>query len=296
MSSPEPSILMIHVWFGPWPDWMRFFLASCAANPSVDWAIWSDQTAPADCPPNVRVFTTGFAAYLALVRERLGVTPLWSEAYKLCDLKPALGWIHRDVAAPYDVWGFGDIDVIYGDIRAIYDPATLDHDIVSSHDDIVAGHFSLIRNTDRMTRAFMRVPGWRDMLARDAHVSFDEQVFSRLFILRKGWRNLTRFVTPYLGGGLFVERCSTDLPPRLWIDGTRDYPRRWMWREGKLHAQGAGPREFLYLHFSQWQSDRWTRGARAPWKTLERLDQCPPGPLRAFDVSARGFTPPLPPT
>ena len=291
MSAPAPSILMILTWFGPWPAWMRFFLASCAGNPSIDWAIYTDQPAPADLPVNVRVATMSFEAYRALVAERLGVKPRWSDTYKLCDLKPALGWIHRDVSAPYDRWGFGDLDVIYGDIRAIYDAATLDHDIVSSHDDIVAGHLSILRNTPRMTRAFERIPRWRDMLERDEHVSFDEQVFSRLFLLRKGVRNLRRFVTPYLGGGLFVERHSTDLPPRLWVDGTRSYPTRWIWRRGKLTANGVADREFLYLHFSHWQSDRWTPDGRAAWKTLDRLDHCPPGPLDAFTIGPEGVYP-----
>lgn len=291
MPASPPSILMILTWFGAWPGWLRFFLESCRRNPTIDWAIWTDQSAPHDLPPNVRVSTMSFDAYRDLVARRLGLTPRWRDPYKLCDLKPALGWIHRDVSAPYDYWGFGDLDVIYGDIRAIYDPRTLDHDVISSHEDIVAGHFSLLRNSERMTRAFERIPRWRDMLARDSHVSFDEQVFSRLFILHKGLRNLTRFVTPYLGGGLFVERHSTDLPPRLWIDGTRNYPRRWFWRDGKLTAEGAGAREFLYLHFSHWQSDRWTPDGRAAWKALEKLDRCPPGRLDAFSISAEGFLP-----
>lgn len=291
MPALAPSLIFLLTWFGPWPGWMRFFLASCAANPTVDWAIWSDQPAPPDLPANVRVFTQDFAAYRALVAQRLAVAPRWSDAYKLCDLKPALGWIHRDVSDAYDHWAFGDLDVIYGDIRAIYDAATLDHDLVSTHDDVVSGHFSVLRNTPAMTRAFERIPKWRDLLAKDEHVSFDEQIFTRLFLLRHGLRNLKRFTTPYLGGGLFVERHSTDLAPRKWIDGSRDYPQRWLWRGGKLTAQGAGEREFLYLHFSSWQSDRWTRGDRAPWKTIARLDNCPPGPLHAFSIGPDGFHP-----
>lgn len=291
MPPKPPSVVILLAWFGPWPNWMRFFLASCARNPTIDWAIWSDQPPPPGAPANVRVFTQSFADYIALVAERLCISPKWTEAYKLCDLKPALGWIHRDVSASYERWGFGDLDVIYGDIRAIYDSATLDHDIVSSHDDIVSGHLSILRNTPRIVCAFERIPRWRDMLERDQHVSFDEQVFSRLFVLRKDIRNLRRFVTPYLGGGLFVERYSTDLSPRRWIDGTRNYPRRWFWRSGKLTAEGAGDREFLYLHFSHWQSDRWMQGGRAAWKELSRLDHCPPGELESFEVSALGFRP-----
>jgi hypothetical protein len=142
-----------------------------------------------------------------------------------------------------------------------------------------------------MVGAFQRIPGWRELLSDDRHRSFDEQIFSRLFLPLKGKQKLRRLTTPFLGGGLFIERFSTAIAPRKWIDGTDRWPQRWEWRAGKLRADGAGERDFLYLHFSNWQSDRWTKGGRAPWKDLARLDQCPPGPLEAFSISPAGFQP-----
>lgn len=286
----QPSILMILTWFGPWPGWMRLFLESCRWNPTVDWLIAGDAPAPADAPPNVRFLTMSFEAWREMAAKRLGVTLAWREPYKLCDLKPAYAVIHADVVAPYDYWGFGDLDVIYGDIRRHYDAETLSHDLVTTHDDVVAGHFTLLRNEERMVRAYERIPGWRGMLADPAHVSFDEQVFSRLFLPLKGKQKLRRLFTPFLGGGLFVERFSTALPPRLWIDGTPDWPARWIWREGRLTPEGAPDRDFLYLHVSHWQSARWTRGQPAAWAGIEPLDQLPPGRPTAFAISAKGFT------
>lgn len=292
MNQPaEPTILIMLTWFGAWPGWIRPFLESCRWNPSVDWLIVTDQTAPPDMPPNVRIRPSSFPDYRSLISSRLGVAIEWTEAYKLCDLKPALAHVHAGEVAGYDMWGFGDLDVIYGDIRRIYTADVLARDLVTTHEDVVAGHLTLLRNAPRMTQAFMRIPGWRGLLANPRHESFDEQVFSRLFLPLKGRQKLRRVITPYLGGGLFVERFSTAIPPRRWIDGTENWPARWFWREGRLTAEGAGERDFLYLHLSHWQSDRWTRGARAPWKLLDRIDRLPPGRPAAFQIGADGIEP-----
>jgi hypothetical protein len=117
----QPSILMILTWFGPWPGWMRLFLESCRWNASVDWLLAGDAPPPDDAPPNVRFLTLSFADWREMAARRLGVPLAWREPYKLCDLKPAYAVIHADIVAPYDHWGFGDLDVIYGDIRRHYD-------------------------------------------------------------------------------------------------------------------------------------------------------------------------------
>lgn len=286
-----PSIHLLAPWFGPWPAWMRFFLASCGANPDIRWTLIGDAPALAAAPANVSFLTIALDDYRRLLADRLKIAPRWREAYKVCDVRPSYGLVHADLIGDADFWGYGDLDVVYGDIRSIYTPDVLAHDLVTTHDDVVAGHFSLFRNTPKMNEAFTRIRGWRDMLADDRHRSFDEQIFSRLFLPLKGRQKVRRLITPYLGGGLFQERFSTAIPPRLWIDGTPDWPRRWFWRRGKLTAALGPGREFLYLHFSHWQSDRWTQEARAPWKTLDRLDNCPPGPLDAFSIGPDGFHP-----
>jgi hypothetical protein len=294
MTSHKKSILMIVPYFGKWPTYIRFFIESCRWNPSVDWLIITDCGDLGDVPPNVRLMQINLLEYRDLVSERLSIRCQWDSAYKICDIRPAMGLIHSDVIASYDYWGYGDIDVVYGDIRSIYTSDVLTHDIISSHPDRCAGHFVLIRNVESMNRAFKRVRGWRDLLARKAHVSFDERHWSDLFVThqRITWRERlkSRLRSPLLKvKGYFVEQFSTNLPPLPWIDGTRNYPCAWIWRDGVLTASNGGARTFLYAHFTNWQSGRWLRDGEAAWKDLKTLDHCPPGRPSCFKITAHGF-------
>jgi len=240
----------------------------------------------------VRIVSIGLSEYRRLVACQLGIEPRWTDPYKLCDLKPALGYVHQLEIANYDYWGFGDLDVIYGDIRRFCTAEVLTHDLVSTHEHIVAGHFSLLRNSPRMTTAFMRIPGWRRMLSMAEYKGFDEQVFSMLFLPIRGRRAWRRLIMPYLGGGYFEEQYSTNISSFLkWVDGGEAFPRRWFWDRGHLTTDRSEDREFLYLHFSNWQSNRWTDQTVAPWKTLDRLVQLPEGRPTGFTISAEGFTP-----
>lgn len=290
------SIRLLIPWFGRWPDWMRFYLASCAANPTIDWLLITDCGPRDDLPPNVALCHTTLADYRRRIETHLGMSCQWRDAYKLCDFKPVLGYLHAADIAGYDYWGYGDIDVIYGDLRAHLDEAVLRHDIISSHATICAGHLLLMRNTPEFTEAFKRVRGWRSLLAAERHYGFDERHWSNLFIRPVGHpfhrRLKMAWESPFIGcDGSFVERYSTQLPGLEWIDGSDVFPSVWTWDEGRLTTDRSGDRDFLYCHFSHWQSSRWLGTGKAAWAALDRLDQCPPGPLRRFTISREGFRP-----
>lgn len=290
-----PSIGMLLTWFGCWPAWMRFFLASCRENPSVQWFIISDCDEPQDLPCNVAIVRRSFEEYRADIQARLGIACHWDKPYKLCDMKPAMAYLHPDLVEGFDFWGFGDLDVIYGDIRAIYTVDVLRNDLISSHETITAGHLTLVRNADRLNASFKRIRGWKALLGRSEHRGFDEFQWSHQFSPLRGGafdRLKQRIRSPSLSAKtLFVEQHSTALHPLPWIDGSRNYPDVWFWRDGKLTAEGAGDREFLYLHFSNWQSDRWNEGGVAAWNRIATIDHCPPGRLGSFRIGPDGFWP-----
>lgn len=262
------SIAILIPWFGPWPEWIDFFVESCRANRTIDWILFSDSEPPANRAPNVRHVRTRFADYCALLSDRLGVK-LPSEApYKLCDIRPALAHIHSDLVRGYDFVGFGDLDVIYGDIRAFYDDETLDgYDLLSSHADRVSGHLCIMRNREDVVTAFQRVKGWRKAFANPKYQNFDERAFFKLFRGSKS-RLLGRLGRrPFRT--LFREAYSTPAPTDR---------MRWYWREGRLTNEYYPHHPFLYLHFMSWHSNRWYSSQEhvapatpAPWSRLERI-------------------------
>ena len=262
------SIAILIPYFGQWPAWIDFFVESCRANRSIDWILFSDCEPPENRAPNVRHVRISFDDYKAVVGEALGITLRADTPYKLCDIRPALAYVHAQLVRDYDFVGFGDLDVIYGDIRAFYDRDLLDrYDILSSHPDRVSGHFCLMRNRDDVVSAFKRSRGWKNAMQRPEHVTFDEWTFYNL--LRGTTAN---FFMPWRGEPLrclFREAYSTP---------AATHAMRWYWMNGRLTNEYYPHHPFMYLHFMSWHSNRWLGsqdhvepGAAAPWSRLDKI-------------------------
>ncbi len=237
---------------------MPFFLQSCRYNESINWLFFSDCGIPDHCPENVRIKAIDFKSYCKLVSDRLGITFLPEKAYKLCDIKPALGFIHQDEVEGYDFWAFGDIDVIYGDLRAYFTDERLSkYDLLATHERRISGHLCIMRNNKRMREAFMSAPLWRERISDPAHNAFDEGGFSRLFARHK---NLPLFARKFLSRfnrwsrhAEFCEAYSTSFCKIPWIDGSYAFPETWYWKEGHLSHESSFTKEFPYLHFAIWK-------------------------------------------
>ncbi|ANQ86737.1 DUF6625 family protein [Azoarcus olearius] len=263
-----PSLCFVIPYFGQWPFWMPFFLASCRANPSVDWLLFSDCGELPDCPPNVRVIATSYADYCNRVSARLGIDFHPANPYKLCDLKPALGYIHEAELAGYDFWGFGDIDLVWGDLRAYFTAERLaGKDLYATHARRVSGHCCLLRNTADMRELFRRMPNWQQRLVDNVHHALDEGAFSRIFIRRKNWpQPLAEFAgrfNRWRRRAEFIEAFSTPDAKVPWVDGGFEFPSRWSWDHGRLTNDRDGERRFPYFHFVVWKKHAW-RGLVPP--------------------------------
>lgn len=285
----SPRICLVVPYFGRWPFWMPFFLQSCRYNPSIDWLFFSDCETPANCPPNVRIEHLSFSDYCAQVSERLGIDFAPASPYKLCDLKPALGYVHADRLEGYDFWGFSDIDLVYGNLRQYFTDERLSrYDLYSTHARRVSGHFCLLRNTRQMREVFMKVPDWQRLLADKAHLSFDEKDFTRLFIRCKNWpeslRRLVDLCNPLRRRSEFVEAFTTPNTRLRWIDGSLRFPRQWIWDRGSLRNDLDGDREVPYFHFIKWKSDPWGGLPKETWVGLNALASQP-----CWSISEGGF-------
>ncbi|XKG69449.1 hypothetical protein LG309_02085 [Stutzerimonas chloritidismutans] len=255
-----PSIIIIIPYFGKWPFWMPFFIESCRANPNINWLLIGDCAVLEDLPNNVEQRFFAFVDYCAFVSECLGINFNPSNPYKLCDLKPALGFIHAADVAGYDFWGFSDLDLIYGDLRSYFSDARLrKYKVLSTHERRISGHFCLLRNEPELNSLFWKIPDFVRRAEDPKNHALDEGGFSRIFLWRKNFpKPLFDFVglfNRWRRVAEFKEAFSTPNGIRPWTDGTQDYPAFWVWRNGRLQNAKDGDRQFPYLHFLVWKKD-----------------------------------------
>lgn len=263
MSRPAPRLIFVIPYFGSWPFWMPFFLESCRRNSDIDWLLFSDCGTPESLPPNVKVEPISFKGYCQLVSKQLGIQFDPPAAYKLCDIKPALGYIHAKHLDGYDFWAFGDLDVVYGDLRSYFTADRLSrYDLFSTHARRVSGHLCVIRNNPSSRELFMKVPNWQRRFSDHTHYAFDEQAFSRVFIKHKNFPKplykLAGKFNPLRRRSKFSELFSTPGGAVKWHDGTKNFPLNWYWRDGHLTNDLDGNRTYLYFHFAIWKRGEWS--------------------------------------
>jgi hypothetical protein len=253
----KPWLILLCFYFGKWPAWMNFFVESCRWNPDVHWRFYTDCGEPENRAGNIDYVPISFDDYKALARARLGIAFDPLHPYKLCDLRPALGFLHEQDTIGYPYFGYADIDVIYGNIASFYGEERLaEFDIVSTHPERLSGHFAVLRNTPVLRHAFERIPNYRALLELPQQTGVEEAQFSQIFLESMTERSM------------FVERYSTVLSVRGWHDGSMNYPQRWFWRRGRLTNERDGEREFLYLHFMRWQSAHWINNPPVPGEAI----------------------------
>lgn len=258
----QPSIIFLIPYFGQWPFWMPFFIESCRANPDIDWLLLGDCGDPVGLPSNVRYRHVEFVDYCSWISARLDLMFSPTSPYKLCDLKPALGYLHEQDISGYDFWGFSDLDLIYGDLRAYFTDARLQrYKLISTHERRVSGHLCLLRNEQPLRELFWRIPDFKRRVQEPKHHGLDEGGFSRIFLWRKNFPKplfeLLGLFNPWRRSAEFTEAFSTPNVGRPWLDGSWNFPTSWYWEHGRLVNNIDEGREFPYLHFLGWKKTTW---------------------------------------
>ncbi len=283
-----PRIVVLIPYFGRWPFWMDFYLESMRWNPTIDWRFYTDCGEPPHAPSNASFIQYSFSDYQQRVRDVLGIDFRPASPYKLCDIKPAYGYIHAAEIVDYDYWAFGDIDIVYGDVRGFITPQMLNHSLISFHKRRVSGHFTLLANTAFAREAFMQEPSWRAVFELPDHTAFDEKSFGELFMRHKDWphwlRRMVYYRNPYMRSASFTEAYSTSFGRVAWEDGSYNFPERWFWRDGKLSCDKSSTRHFPYLHFLEWKK-LWDHRASADLVHGDRRRLA-----EGFDITRNGFT------
>ncbi|MEE6646641.1 hypothetical protein PS395_02840 [Limosilactobacillus pontis] len=139
-------------YFGQLPNYFQLFLNSCANNLNYEWLIFTDCTQQYIYPKNVKKISMSFSDLRKLIQLKFDFPISLVTPKKLCDYKPAFGYIFENYIKGYKYWGHCDIDVIMGNLDNFLPPLfARDYDKI-----FTLGHFILYKNNFDNNRRFMK--------------------------------------------------------------------------------------------------------------------------------------------
>lgn len=147
------KVCFILPYFGKFPNYFQLFLNSCKYNSNYNWLIITDNNDKYDYPENVKKILTSFGELKRTVQSKFDFTICLSAPYKLCDYKPAYGYLFEKYLKEFDYWGYCDLDIILGNLDHF-----LPKLLYKNYDKIFTlGHFQLYKNTKDNNRIFMKM-------------------------------------------------------------------------------------------------------------------------------------------
>jgi hypothetical protein len=175
---------IIYVQIGSdWPPWLRFVLASAAANrPLLNFyflgpPLQGIETCP-NCiwlPLDERALQERIERILGLARGRV---KLDSRGRKLCDMKPMWAALFPELTARHEWIGYSDHDVLFGNLSAEVGALSSEDEMMTPlawfPQPLTNGNLLLVRTVPKMVHAFRRSPVWRQALLQESIWVFDE--------------------------------------------------------------------------------------------------------------------------
>lgn len=238
------KIALFGFYFGKFPVHMPLWFRICGTNPDIDWILITDRHVGYPVPDNVTVIETDIKSLTQFFSERLGLKANLYRPYKLCDFRPAYGYIYEEMLKGYDFWGYVDFDLVFGDIRAFFTG-----EILAKYDKIQPfGQLSLYRNCEKINTLFMKscegVADYRDVFTEGTHYAFDEfRGIDKICEVEgiERYRSSDIYVETYIFRSKFVDKNS----------GREDAV--YFWEDGKLYMAfqqdgGIVQKEIMYIH------------------------------------------------
>ena len=232
------------------------WLQGCATNPDFTFLLLTDdeEALKMPVPQNVKGIFMSWADCVALVKSKFDFDVALNDPYKLCDFKPAYGYVFSDYLQNCIFWGHVDSsDTILGNLRRVITDEMLD-----SNDQIHSfGHFTLYRNTLEVNRRFQIPPSCgttiQQLFSRAEVTGFDEMnhPWSINTIYKENGFTLIERI-PDLVADLFPSKYAFQIVE----DQGEKIPRMFEWDHGKLFdvtVQNGElhKREIGYVHFQK---------------------------------------------
>lgn len=138
-------------YFGKLPDYFELFAKTCASNTDYKWLIFTDDEKKYKIPKNIEIIHMKFTDLRKKIQDKFDFEVSLTQPYKLCDYKPAYGYIFEDYLVNYEFWGHCDLDILIGNLNKF-----ITKDMLNIYDKIFClGHMVLYKNTKENNRTFM---------------------------------------------------------------------------------------------------------------------------------------------
>ena len=156
--------------FGKLPLTMPYFLKTCEFNLNYNWIIFTDDRTPYSYPMNVQVKYCSFDDIVALCNDKFDYEIELNNPKKLCDIKPAYGYIFEEYLKDFAYWGYCDLDEYFGDLNQFISLEQL-----TNFEKIYSlGHMTIFKNNDRMRNLFQIGNDFKQVVSTASNQVFDE--------------------------------------------------------------------------------------------------------------------------
>jgi len=166
--------VLILPYFGEFNNYFDMFLKTCGYNKNYNWIIITDNRNKYKYPNNVKIIYMTLNDLKILIEKKVKFSICLNTPYKLCDYKPAYGFIFEEYIENYEYWGHCDCDLLFGNLEKLLTPI-LDKNFNKI---FAAGHLTIYKNNFDNNRVFMSsyngVQLYRDAFTTDKIYVLDE--------------------------------------------------------------------------------------------------------------------------
>jgi hypothetical protein len=262
------KVALLIPYFGELPKYAKAFFYTAKWNVGIDFILFTDVDFEYQAD-NIIVHKMTFSEIGKMFQNKFDFKICLDAPYKLCDYKPAYGYVFSEYLREYEFWGYCDIDIILGDILSF-----LPNEVLKNNKKIYQyGHLCFYKNTQEINEFFM-IPGgmdYRQVFSKSIICVFDEiSGIQQKFDLTqtptyKNWDFMD--VNPWK---YHIKRCPPHVPQVL-KDGKYDYiDECFFWEKGKVYRAALDNgkiiyKEFNYFHFQKRKYD-------IPFLNMENVD------------------------
>lgn len=182
MENKMKKLILILPYFGNFPNYFALWLKSASYNKNIDYLLVTDND-KLDSYENIMWEKMSFSEMKDLVRSKFDFNIKLNRPYKLCDFKPAYGYIFSEYIKEYKYWGHCDPDIIWGNLDYfINDPINKNKDRIYQH-----GHLCIYKNNKENNMLFIKKSSkhgitYKDVFNMNYSAHFDEgPIINELF-------------------------------------------------------------------------------------------------------------------